>query len=402
MFDPHRWDAQVSPLQSHIEFAFLTHVNPSLSLSLSEAASNHAVRYAPAHMYARTRTRVCLACVAGDDILLSPEALQHLPYQFELKCSQRVSVWGAIKQLERRADPTLTPCVVLGRNHTSPIAVVPLGHWWNLLRFRSSNTCGHADDKLAFPNKATFREIIEIVGREHQPLDLGSTAGDALRTQADVAMSSADEPSVARRRRKHTTSSATTTAVDAGEEALVTLVARSWPGEKSELSTNSVALDDSTLGSWLVRVWTKPRFNIWRVWQDTDAAALRAMKKLRRAALRASSQAAKRGTPSLAPVMTAAAQDVCRPMIVFGLIDSDDTPLFVSMHFDSWLSLVGANSRRMANVQVSLTHDEEDNDDFMLRGCANGSVRVGGMGPSSVTGDPDSISLANQEPRAKQ
>ena len=356
-------------------------------------------------MYAHTRTRVCLVCSAGDDILLSPEALQHLPYQFELKCSQRVSVWGAIKQLERRTDSALTPCVILGRNHTSPIAVVPLGHWWNLLRRRSSSKTrdGADDEQLVLPNKATFREIAEIVGRSHQRVELGGTAEDAIRTEGGVAISSADERPVARRRRKHATSSATTEkVVDDAEKALVTLVARSWPGEHSELSTNSVVLDDSTLGSWLVRVWTKPRFNIWRVWEDTDTAALRAMKKLRRAALKASSQAAKRVTLSLAPVTATATKDVRCPMVVFGLIDSEDTPLFVSMHFDSWLSLVAANSRRCANEQVSFTDDEEDNDDLLLHGCANGGLRVERIGTLSVGGDSDSISLANHEPRTKQ
>jgi hypothetical protein len=73
---------------------------------------------------------------AGDDLILSPAALQVLPYNFEMKNVENLSLWATMEQVLRRyylqdmGTPTF-PCVVLKRNHTDTIGILPLGHLMN-------------------------------------------------------------------------------------------------------------------------------------------------------------------------------------------------------------------------------------------------------------------------------
>jgi hypothetical protein len=75
---------------------------------------------------------------AGDDLILSPAALAVLPYNFEMKNVETLSLWSTLEQVLRRyylqdqGVPTY-PCVVLKRNHADAVAVLPLGHLINRL-----------------------------------------------------------------------------------------------------------------------------------------------------------------------------------------------------------------------------------------------------------------------------
>lgn len=70
---------------------------------------------------------------AGDDLILSPAALTVLPYNFEMKNVETLSLWTTLEQVLRRyylqdqGTPTF-PCVVLKRNHVDPVGIIPFGH----------------------------------------------------------------------------------------------------------------------------------------------------------------------------------------------------------------------------------------------------------------------------------
>lgn len=73
---------------------------------------------------------------SGDDLILSPAALEVLPYNFEMKNVENFQLWATIRQTERRNEtPDLSPCLVVKRNHVDPLAILPFGHFCHLLRF---------------------------------------------------------------------------------------------------------------------------------------------------------------------------------------------------------------------------------------------------------------------------
>ena len=61
---------------------------------------------------------------SGTDLLLSPAARRVFPYAVECKAVERVNVWEAMLQAEANADDKV-PLVVLRRNRTAPLAVIP-------------------------------------------------------------------------------------------------------------------------------------------------------------------------------------------------------------------------------------------------------------------------------------
>ena len=66
---------------------------------------------------------------------MSPRARELLPYEFEIKNTESLTVWAAIRQAMHRFDDTrgTVPAVVLRKRAAKPLAVVPLGHFCNLL-----------------------------------------------------------------------------------------------------------------------------------------------------------------------------------------------------------------------------------------------------------------------------
>lgn len=72
---------------------------------------------------------------SGSDLVLSPLARRLLPYDFEFKCQEEhvFSVWSTINQCVARCGEGLIPIVVTRKNHTEPIAMIPLAHWCEML-----------------------------------------------------------------------------------------------------------------------------------------------------------------------------------------------------------------------------------------------------------------------------
>ena len=77
---------------------------------------------------------------AGHDILLSPAAERLIPFDFECKNVENPNVWSVIDQMFARDDRVHLgrhPIAVLRKNHTKPVAIFPLGWWFNLVMGRA-------------------------------------------------------------------------------------------------------------------------------------------------------------------------------------------------------------------------------------------------------------------------
>lgn len=84
---------------------------------------------------------------AGDDLILSPAALKVVPYNFEMKNVENFQVWATLAQVNKRYQQSqlegsqTLPCVVVKRNRTDPVVIIPFGHFCNLMYMaQTSNT----------------------------------------------------------------------------------------------------------------------------------------------------------------------------------------------------------------------------------------------------------------------
>lgn len=74
---------------------------------------------------------------SGSDLIMSPRALQYLPYDWELKNQERVQLWATLKQTRSRIeDNSVIPLVVIRKNRTKPVAVVPIVHYFHVVAGR--------------------------------------------------------------------------------------------------------------------------------------------------------------------------------------------------------------------------------------------------------------------------
>eukprot|EP00040_Diaphanoeca_grandis_P023145 m.125445 g.125445 ORF g.125445 m.125445 type:complete len:329 (-) comp29130_c0_seq3:72-1058(-) len=130
----------------------------------------------------------------GVDIILSPKAQTALPYEFELKCCESLSIWSVIEQSLKRLDVTsgMVPCIVAGKNRTKPVAVVPLGHWLNLVlatdqeqprlnQFPNMTTLGELENlylahSSISPSTSTSLSLDETCKLQHTPQAKESTS----------------------------------------------------------------------------------------------------------------------------------------------------------------------------------------------------------------------------------
>lgn len=74
---------------------------------------------------------------AGDDLILSPAALEVLPYNFEMKNVEKFQLWSTLRQVGKRhteCEDDTVPCVVAKKNRAQPVTIVPLGHLIHLLQ----------------------------------------------------------------------------------------------------------------------------------------------------------------------------------------------------------------------------------------------------------------------------
>jgi hypothetical protein len=69
----------------------------------------------------------------GVDIKLSFDAKQKIPFDFECKNVERISIWKAIEQAKDNAEEGRIPTVVMKRNNWEPYVVISWKHFKELL-----------------------------------------------------------------------------------------------------------------------------------------------------------------------------------------------------------------------------------------------------------------------------
>jgi hypothetical protein len=96
----------------------------------------------------------------GDDLLMSPRAFELIPFNFECKNVESLSIWAALRQAWDRLHPTRHPIVVAGKNRTEPFAVLPLGWVVNITTGRKLlNDREHTDN-----HGGSLEALVESVG----------------------------------------------------------------------------------------------------------------------------------------------------------------------------------------------------------------------------------------------
>ena len=69
---------------------------------------------------------------SGEDIKLSPAAIDLIPYSFECKNQERLNIWESLSQAEDNADDRI-PILVFKRNRTKTYATIELEAFLNLI-----------------------------------------------------------------------------------------------------------------------------------------------------------------------------------------------------------------------------------------------------------------------------
>lgn len=173
--------------------------------------------------------------VSGDDIAMSPAALDAAPYAFEAKNveEKNFNLWQAIKQVNSRKKHRVAgadnPCVVVSKNNTKPVSIVEFGHFAELLRAVSLEH----DEPLTTPFKKLGLTTAEILGAFDLPRE--SSAED-LRN-----------------------------AVLAG-----CLFARRDPAAGGLEDGSWVEAPLDTEKTLWIKCNSKSRFNFWKTWQDVE------------------------------------------------------------------------------------------------------------------------------------
>ena len=71
--------------------------------------------------------------MVGEDIVLSPKAKKMIPYSFECKNVEKLSIWKAIEQCETNSDDR-TPVVVFKKNGKVPHIAISFEHFIKILK----------------------------------------------------------------------------------------------------------------------------------------------------------------------------------------------------------------------------------------------------------------------------
>ena len=69
---------------------------------------------------------------SGEDIKLSPAAKRAIPYSFECKNQERLSIWEALNQAEENCEDR-APVLIFKRNRSKTYAVIEFGHLIELI-----------------------------------------------------------------------------------------------------------------------------------------------------------------------------------------------------------------------------------------------------------------------------
>ena len=70
---------------------------------------------------------------SGEDLILSPWAEKRIPFSIECKNTEKLNIWGAIKQAESNSDANRIPLVVFSRNRSQTYCVLEFEELLRLL-----------------------------------------------------------------------------------------------------------------------------------------------------------------------------------------------------------------------------------------------------------------------------
>lgn len=103
----------------------------------------------------------------GEDIVLSPAAEDVFAYSVECKNVERLNIWAALEQSTGNAPRGKTPILAIRRNRQVPHAVIPWGHFMDLVacyvRHRATPTKKELEEELEEEFKLE-EELKEVEG----------------------------------------------------------------------------------------------------------------------------------------------------------------------------------------------------------------------------------------------
>lgn len=70
----------------------------------------------------------------GEDVQMSSLARQSIPFSFEAKNQERVSIWACIEQARTNTPQGMTPAVVFKKNNNEAFVALPWKIFLNLLK----------------------------------------------------------------------------------------------------------------------------------------------------------------------------------------------------------------------------------------------------------------------------
>ena len=280
-----------------------------------------------------------------------------LPYEFELKCHESLSIWAAIEQSFKRHDPgnaaKAVPCIVAGKNRTAPVAVLPLGDWLNLAtRSRSRfpamlDAAGLRAQALGSMRGPTAAMIIDVFGRppvdppgsgpagEPEPKQQQTAAAAEAELLRLVAAVLADPAGDGHQLQPEVADEDGGTIIDDGSQ----------DGARGNSDDNGVvvtlAADNLALvPPWRLSAWHRPRLNIWRIFPTilpppppTPAQLRRAAKKKERE--KAGDAAGLVDSGGAAPEAALAAHRHI-PVLIIG---KEDEHLFAAFPLDTFIDM---------------------------------------------------------------
>ena len=65
----------------------------------------------------------------AQQVAKSPAARKKIPYSFECKNVEKLSIWKALEQTEKNCPEDRDPVLVITRNHAPVYAVIPFDHF---------------------------------------------------------------------------------------------------------------------------------------------------------------------------------------------------------------------------------------------------------------------------------
>lgn len=71
---------------------------------------------------------------SGCDIMLSKAALDLFPFDLECKNVQKLNIWDAFEQVEKRCPQTKIPAVVFKRNRSNVYIALPLDDFMDIMK----------------------------------------------------------------------------------------------------------------------------------------------------------------------------------------------------------------------------------------------------------------------------